>query len=433
MAEPARQLADIAARNRQGEAAGIYAVCSANRLVLEACFEQAVTDKSPLLIEATCNQVNQEGGYTGMTPERFRQEVLAIGAETGFAEDRLILGGDHLGPNPWQALPAAEAMAKARAMVAAYVTAGFAKIHLDASMSCADDPVALPTEVIAERAAELCAVAEAAAREHGLPGPVYVVGTEVPTPGGAKEALHHLAVTPPHEVDETVALHRQRFAALGLEAAWERVLAVVVQPGVEFGHEQVVDFVPDAAMDLGRSILGHDRLVFEAHSTDYQTAAALRALVTGHFAILKVGPGLTFAAREALFALDAIEREWLAADRRAGVREALERAMLEDPRYWQRYYEGSAEEQRIARAYSLSDRSRYYWNVPAVAQAVTKLLDNLSQTPPPMPLVSQYMPAQHAALREGRLGEAPRAWVRHKVREVAGAYAWACGLGAPIS
>ncbi len=183
MAAPARHLTDIAARNRQGATAGIYAVCSANRLVLEACFEQAVADDGPLLIEATCNQVNQEGGYTGMTPERFREEVLAIGAAMGYPADRLILGGDHLGPNPWQALPAAEAMAKAKAMVAAYVAAGFAKIHLDASMSCAGDPVALPTEVIAGRAAELCAVAEATARGDGLPGPVYVVGTEVPTPG----------------------------------------------------------------------------------------------------------------------------------------------------------------------------------------------------------------------------------------------------------
>ncbi len=159
----------------------------------------------------------------------------------------------------------------------------------------------------------------------------------------------------------------------------------------------------------------------------------MRALVTGHFAILKVGPGLTFAAREALFALDAIEREWLPADRRAGVRDALERAMREDPRYWQRYYEGSPDEQRLARAYSLSDRSRYYWSVPAVARAVESLLDNLTLTPPPLPLVSQYLPAQHAALRAGRLDKTPRAWVRHKIREVAGDYAWACGLGPPAA
>jgi D-tagatose-1,6-bisphosphate aldolase subunit GatZ/KbaZ len=429
MTAPAQLLTEVATRNREGAATGIYAVCSANRLVLEACFEQALADGGPLLIEATCNQVNQEGGYTGMTPERFREEVLAIGSGVGFPADRLILGADHLGPSPWQALPAAEAMERAKVMVAAYTAAGCAKIHLDASMSCADDPSPLPAEVIAGRAAELCRVAEATARERSLPGPVYVVGTEVPTPGGAKEALDHLAPTPAHEVDETLTMHRERFAALDLGAAWERVLAVVVQPGVEFGHRSVVDYVPEAATALSRAILVHDRLVFEAHSTDYQTRAALRALVTGHFAILKVGPGLTFAAREALFALDAIEREWLPAERRAGVRDTLEQAMLADPRYWQAYYRGSAEEQRLARAYSLSDRCRYYWGVAELARAVGRLLTNLAQSPPPLPLVSQYLPAQHAALRQGRLDASPRSWVRHKIREVAGDYAWACGLG----
>ena len=62
----------------------------------------------------------------------------------------------------------------------------------------------------------------------------------------------------------------------------------------------------------------YDRLIFEAHSTDYQTPAALAALVRDHFAILKVGPALTFALREALWALDCIEREWIDSD--AGVR-----------------------------------------------------------------------------------------------------------------
>ena len=47
-------------------------------------------------------------------------------------------------------------------------------------------------------------------------------------------------------------------------------------------------------------------LVFEAHSTDYQPPESLSRLVIDGFAILKVGPGLTFALREALYALDEI-------------------------------------------------------------------------------------------------------------------------------
>ena len=67
-----------------------------------------------MLIEATCNQVNQDGGYTGMTPADFRAFVEGIADRVGFARERLILGGDHLGPNPWRSLPAAEALDRAR-------------------------------------------------------------------------------------------------------------------------------------------------------------------------------------------------------------------------------------------------------------------------------------------------------------------------------
>lgn len=125
-------LGAIFAANRKGARRGIYSVCSAHALVLEAAFEAARDDGSPLLIEATCNQVNHQGGYTGMTPVDFRREVEALAARTGFALEALVLGGDHLGPNPWRHLRAKEAMQEAATMVAAYVAAGFTKIHLDA-------------------------------------------------------------------------------------------------------------------------------------------------------------------------------------------------------------------------------------------------------------------------------------------------------------
>ncbi|WP_422917584.1 class II D-tagatose-bisphosphate aldolase non-catalytic subunit [Salinicola tamaricis] len=60
--------------------------------MLEAAFDRALADGSPLLIEATCNQVNQEGGYTGQTPDDFRARVVAIATRRGFDPARLILG-----------------------------------------------------------------------------------------------------------------------------------------------------------------------------------------------------------------------------------------------------------------------------------------------------------------------------------------------------
>src|SRR5215472_15224533 len=156
-------IVDLVARHRAGAACGTFSVCSAHPLVIEATFAHALRRGAPFaLIEATSNQVNQYGGYTGMTPETFRDYLLSIADRVGLPRSRVLLGGDHLGPNAWTKLDAETAMARAEQMVSDYVAAGFRKIHLDCSMSCADDSVTLSESVIAGRAARLCAASEAA-------------------------------------------------------------------------------------------------------------------------------------------------------------------------------------------------------------------------------------------------------------------------------
>ena len=114
-------LRNLIGRHMGGESVGIYSVCSAHPSVLRACVLQARADGVPLLIEATSNQVNQYGGYTGMKPTDFAAFVVRLAAEMGFPRERIILGGDHLGPNAWQNECAADAMAKAADMVRSYV------------------------------------------------------------------------------------------------------------------------------------------------------------------------------------------------------------------------------------------------------------------------------------------------------------------------
>jgi D-tagatose-1,6-bisphosphate aldolase subunit GatZ/KbaZ len=412
--------------NRAGKRRGIYSVCSANRLVLEAALAQAKHDGSPLLIEATSNQVNQDGGYTGQTPAQFRDYVHAVAKESSFATEKLILGGDHLGPNPWRAQSAGAAMEKACAMVSAYAAAGFNKIHLDASMRCSDDPRTLANEEIAERAARLCEVAEASAPAASMK-PVYVIGTEVPTPGGAQQEME-IEVTSTASLNETLDVHHRAFSRRNLLSAWERIVAVVVQPGVEFGNETVADYVPAKAAELIQSILQQKGIVFEAHSTDYQTAESLRQLVSGHFGILKVGPELTFMLREAVFALARIEEEWIAGERSSEIRTVIERVMVEHPENWKAYYHGDESQVRFARAYSLSDRIRYYWPNAEISKALIRLIDNLRDSPAPLPLVAQYLPRQAEAIRAGAICNNPVAIIHHKVRESLARYAEACGL-----
>ncbi|WIT12108.1 D-tagatose-bisphosphate aldolase, class II, non-catalytic subunit [Paucibacter sediminis] len=413
-----------------GAARGLTSVCCSHATVLRAAIQVALAHGTPLLVEATSNQVDQFGGYTGMTPAQFARYVHGLAAAAGLPAERLILGGDHLGPNAWQGLPAAAAMDHAETLIHAYVSAGFQKIHLDCSMACADDPPRLSDALVAERSARLARVAEAAAAQAGLAAPVYVIGTEVPVPGGEASLGGGVAVTAPAAADQTLQVHAQAFAAQGLQAAWERVIAMVVQPGVDFDHSQVQHYAPAAAAELSaflRRQTLRPGLVFEAHSTDYQTEAALAALVRDGFAILKVGPAATFALREALFALSHIEAELLPAARRAGLIEVLEAAMLAQPRHWQKHYGGTPAQQTLLRRYAFSDRCRYYWGEPAVQTAVDQLIANLDGIELPLPLVSQFLPEQARAVLEGRLAPRAQALAEHKVGAVLAAYARACG------
>jgi D-tagatose-1,6-bisphosphate aldolase subunit GatZ/KbaZ len=422
-------LLDLVARHRAGADTGIYSVCSAHPLVLQAALQQARAADGHALIEATSNQVNQEGGYTGLRPAQFRELVLGLAAEVGLPAERVILGGDHLGPNAWQHLHAGEALERAGVMVSEYVAAGYRKIHLDCSMACAQDPPVLDDALIAERTARLAQLAEAAWRSAGGEPPVYVVGTEVPVPGGAQETLHELSVTAPAAALATVEAHRRAFEAHGLQEAWPRVIGLVVQPGVEFDHDRVIDYAPPKARELKACLNEIPRLVFEAHSTDYQTPAALTELVRDHFAILKVGPAVTYALREAVWALDQIEREWHGAAARGGVRAAILAAMRRDPRHWRKYYHGQGQELELQLEYSLSDRIRYYWPAPDVVAALQRLAAAFVSGAPPLALLSQYLPAAYAAVRRGQLAPRLPDLVIHHVRQVLGHYSEACQPG----
>ncbi|WP_233009295.1 class II D-tagatose-bisphosphate aldolase non-catalytic subunit [Rheinheimera faecalis] len=419
-------LTQILQQNKQGLGSGIYSVCSAQPLVLTAALRRAKADQSVLLIEATANQVNQFGGYTGMSPADFIGYVRQLAEAEGVQQHQLIFGGDHLGPVVWCKEPAEQAMQKAEQLIAVFVQAGFSKIHLDTSMACADDPAALSDEVIATRAARLCKVAEQHRQPHQQL--CYVIGTEVPAPGGVTELEHELAPTPVQAVQYTLATHKAAFAAAGLgDEVWQKVIALVVQPGVEFDNSKVHLFDAPASQALSAYIQTQQGLVYEAHSTDYQLPEQLAALVQGHFAILKVGPGLTFALREALFALSFIEDELVSAQQSSQLRARCKAQMQDKPGYWQKFYTDATEQWQLL--YSFSDRVRYYWPETELQQSIETLFRNLS-APLPLPLLSQFLPASYQAVLRGTVANKAEDLVIHHIDQVLAAYAKACALSA---
>jgi D-tagatose-1,6-bisphosphate aldolase subunit GatZ/KbaZ len=430
-------LLDIVHRQKAGIPAGCPSVCSAIPLVLEAAVAEASEAGTFALIESTSNQVNQFGGYTGMRPADFRSIVLATAAKVGLSPEQVMLGGDHLGPYPWRSEPAAGAMEKACALGRECVRAGYSKLHLDASMPLGGDPVApgqpLELELAAERTALLCQAAEeelrASATGSRARAPVYVIGTEVPVPGGVVGEGEAPAVTTPAELVRTVTGVEDAFKRHGLAEAWQRVVAVVVQPGVEFGDRSIFRYDPGRARPLAEALTRYPGLVFEGHSTDYQLPRDLRRMVADGIAILKVGPALSFAMREGLFLLAHIEEALRPGpgpshepSRLPGV---LERVMLKRPEHWQRYYHGKESEIEFSRKYSLSDRIRYYWGDPEVCRARERLISNLRAREIPLPLLSQYFPAQAPRVLGGTLSADPEALVKDRVCDVLRSYRYA--------
>jgi D-tagatose-1,6-bisphosphate aldolase subunit GatZ/KbaZ len=306
-------------------------------------------------------------------------------------------------------------------------------------MRCADDlgnkNSPLDKEVIAERCSLLCRVAEDThadmyRRKRGTPELLYVIGTEVPAPGGSDEVEEGLKITKVEDFEETIALTKEHFYRNNLQRAWERVIAVVVQPGVEHGDHTIIEYDRQKAEELTDALKKHPGIVFEGHATDYQTGEGLKAMVEDGIAFLKVGPSLTFSAREALFLLNYIEDELFSRNdgkKHSHFIRTLEQAMLKNPVHWKKHYTGSEWELSFARKYSLFDRSRYYWGDEDVVESLRALIENLRSVDLPPSLISQFFPAQYAKIRRKKLDKDPESLIRDRIRGVLADYSFAVG------
>lgn len=398
-------LRQIIARNRAGEPIAIPSVCTAHPDALEASLALSETLDQPIVVEATSNQVNQDGGYTGLKPAEFISFVKDIATRAKVRHSRIVFGGDHLGPQAWRKLRADQAMEKAHRMVADYAAAGFTKIHLDCSEGCAGEPAQLPDHITATRSAALAATAR-----HCAPDParlIFVIGTEVPPPGGARTDDHgDIPPTTPEAAKATLAAHRDAFSAAGIPL--DQIGGLVVQPGVEFSPMDVHHLPLNRDPGLLDALEGWPNLCLEAHSTDYQHPQAYPRLAELGFAFQKVGPALTYAWREALYALDTIRTQngWAAGP---SLPDTMEAVMLENPAHWHAHIHGTSADPRTERHFGLADRVRYYWPITQAQQAVLRLLSDLADKRLPDPLLLAHFRADEIATARESRHSLPRA------------------------
>lgn len=432
---------DIVKRYKSGENVGIFSVCCSNQYVIEAAMQKLLNKNIPLLVEATANQVDQFGGYTGMKPKEYVKYIYSIADKVGFPKERIILGGDHLGPLTWRTINPREAMENAKNLIREYVLAGFSKIHIDTSMPLNGDfeNEIFDDSLIANRASVLCKVAEEAYLElkeknDEAMHPVYIIGSEVPIPGGAQVEEEEAGpkVTSVEGFKNTVETFKKAFESFGVGDAWQYVIGVVVQPGVEFSSDYVWEYNREEAKDLIDELKNYPQLIFEAHSTDYQTPRALKEMVEDGFIILKVGPALTFGFREGIFALNHIENELLKYDENVELSnfiEVLDFSMIKNPKDCVHHYSGTGEKIKLERKYSLSDRARYYMPKDEVNFALEKLMNNLEGIEIPMTIISQFMHEQYKKVREGVLKPIAKELLKDRIGEYLDDYVYAVENG----
>ncbi|MDK2886466.1 MAG: D-tagatose,6-bisphosphate aldolase subunit GatZ/KbaZ [Thermosipho sp. (in: thermotogales)] len=386
---------------------GIFSVCSSNEYVIRASIEFAKEKNEYLLLEATCHQVNQFGGYTGFTPEKYVEYIKDLIKKYNFPEDKLLLGGDHLGPDPWKEMPASLAMENAEELVKSFVKAGFRKIHLDCSMPLGNDTKKLNVLTIAKREARLYEIAEKYSQSTKL---VYVVGTEVPAAGGGEEVTD---VTTLDELRDSLESLEKVFQ--NFPGALEKIITMVVRLGISFNNYEVDDYNSDKTKDI-LNYIKNKRLFIEAHSTDYQSKKALKEMVSDGIRILKVGPALTSAFRRAVFFLTFIEDEIIEKDKKSNLIKKIVTVMKKMPKYWKKYYTDSNKSIEIMLKYSLLDRIRYYWNEPEIKDSLNILLRNLENNIPDE-LLYQFFPEQFELIRLGILKNTPEEIIKYEIKK----------------
>jgi D-tagatose-1,6-bisphosphate aldolase subunit GatZ/KbaZ len=102
--------------------------------------------------------------------------------------------------------------------------------------------------------------------------------------------------------------------------------------------------------------------------------------------------------------------------------DVLEQKLMQQPKYWERYYHGSEGDLAFARKYSLSDRCRYYLEDETIKDSIQRLVANINAKSIPFGLMSQYFPAQKEAILAHN-GPVDAQWlIKERIRDVIKTY-----------
>ena len=161
----------------------IFAACPNSPTVVRASLRAAKRNNAPIYFAATLNQIDCDGGYTGMTQEAFTRTVRFETERLNFTGP-VIVAIDHGGPwlkdkqrtEKWSV---EDAMNGVKKSFEAAVLAGYDLIHVDPTVDInVPKGEIIDIRLVAARTVELIAHTEKFRKEKGLPPISYEVGTE---------------------------------------------------------------------------------------------------------------------------------------------------------------------------------------------------------------------------------------------------------------
>jgi tagatose-1,6-bisphosphate aldolase non-catalytic subunit AgaZ/GatZ len=342
--------------------------------VLEAAIGACAEADAPLMLAATLNQVDTDGGYTGMTPHDL-VDVARRTADSLAWTGPLIVGLDHGGP--WKKdAHRAEGWSEERAWNAALesleacLDAGYDLLHLDPTYDPARDSAResdLPPGEIAERTVRLMRHAETYRARHNLALVAYEVGVEEVTEG---DALARFAAFAEH------------FEALRQEHELPAPTFAVGDIGTTLDGEGFDTAQAKRLAELARTLGGAG---LKGHYTD--GVSDLAAYPAAGVAAANVGPGLAAVEYDALASLVQIERA-LHEGEPCGLGQALRSALVASGRWRKWLTEAEASRADAGgfdalsperRRWLLRTGSRYVWSHPDVLEARACLTTNIDQ------------------------------------------------------
>ncbi len=274
----------------------LLAVCPNSMAVIKAAFRSAKRNNAPIKFAATLNQVDCDGGYTGMTQSVFYR-CVAYGVSgsrlygalyRGRGPRRAVVEKDIQSVEKWDT---DRAMAAVKKSFEAAVAAGYDLIHVDPTVDIhVPKGEIIDIHLVAKRTVELIEHTETFRRSNGFPPVSYEVGTEEVHGGLADESVF----------DTFIVELKAGLRACGLDDVWP--CFIVGKVGTDL---HTVTFDKEVARKLTAKVAKFGSYI-KGHYTDGVLNPEDYPLCG--MGAANVGPEFTISEYDALMELEGIEK-----------------------------------------------------------------------------------------------------------------------------